>query len=330
MNTEKVIQKCNEFSEVTVKPTDYGLEMRLNGKDGSGSMRFIPLFDGVTLAYISIHAASWPAPELSVKQPDERAPFIINYCVRGRCEITLNTDQYVFLTPSQLSLTESYAQKEYRYPLQVYEGVEIFIDPGADRSILVQLFGIDPDELAGKYCPHRDTFLADASAEAQNAFLSLWKMGSEEELPILHMKTRTIELFSLLLRMKTEPGSSLPVFYTRTQIEIAQRTEKIITEDLSGHYPAKQLAQRFSVSETSLKNYFRGVFGQNISDYLREKRMNAAAELLVKTSISVAEVAERVGYLNQSKFAAVFKKQYGKTPLDYRRLAQLGRVSQIG
>ena len=76
-------------------------------------------------------------------------------------------------------------------------------------------------------------------------------------------------------------------------------------------------------SETSLKNYFRGVYGQNISVYLREIRLKKAAELFASTNLSVSEVAEQVGYMNQSKFAAVFKKQYGQTPLEYRRSIHL-------
>ena len=42
--------------------------------------------------------------------------------------------------------------------------------------------------------------------------------------------------------------------------------------------------------------------------------MKKAAELLATTRLSVAEVAEQVGYMNQSKFASVFKNS-----LDYRR-----------
>ena len=112
-------------------------------------------------------------------------------------------------------------------------------------------------------------------------------------------------------------------FYTETQVEIAKRAAQILSDDLRQHIPVRQIAERFSVSETSLKNYFRGVFGQNISVYLRETRMKKAAELLSTTKLSVAEAAEQVGYINQSKFASVFKKQFGLSPLEYRRAKTL-------
>ena len=51
--------------------------------------------------------------------------------------------------------------------------------------------------------------------------------------------------------------------------------------------------------------------------------MKKAAELLATTRLSVAEVAEQVGYMNQSKFASVFKKQFELSPLEYRRSKNL-------
>ena len=47
--------------------------------------------------------------------------------------------------------------------------------------------------------------------------------------------------------------------------------------------------------------------------------MKKAAELLKNTNLPVSKIAEQVGYMNQSKFAAVFKKQMEMAPLEYRR-----------
>ena len=105
--------------------------------------------------------------------------------------------------------------------------------------------------------------------------------------------------------------------------EIAKRAAQILSDDLRQHIPVRQIAERFSVSETSLKNYFRGVYGQNISTWLREIRMNEAARLLSDTKRPIAEISEQVGYSNQGKFAAVFKKQFGLSPLEYRRSKNL-------
>ena len=51
--------------------------------------------------------------------------------------------------------------------------------------------------------------------------------------------------------------------------------------------------------------------------------MKKAAELLVGTKYPIAEISEQVGYSNQGKFAAVFKKEFGLSPLEYRRAKNL-------
>lgn len=48
-------------------------------------------------------------------------------------------------------------------------------------------------------------------------------------------------------------------------------------------------------------------------------RLAHARELLRNTTLSVAEVGERVGYLNASTFATTFKKYYGISPSDFRK-----------
>ena len=87
--------------------------------------------------------------------------------------------------------------------------------------------------------------------------------------------------------------------------------------------PMRSLAEQFSVSETSLKNYFRGVYGENVSDYLRNLRMNTAAKLLIETKMPISEISTQVGYTKQGKFSAVFKQQFGMNPLEYRRINRL-------
>lgn len=46
-------------------------------------------------------------------------------------------------------------------------------------------------------------------------------------------------------------------------------------------------------------------------------------KLLSDTKRPIAEISEQVGYSNQGKFAAVFKKQLGLSPLEYRRFKNL-------
>ena len=92
-----------------------------------------------------------------------------------------------------------------------------------------------------------------------------------------------IKVMEWLLLLLEQPGPIIPsarTCYTATQVRIAKTAEALITENLAVHYSAKELSKRFHISETSLKNYFRGVFGQSYSAYQREIRMKTAASSL--------------------------------------------------
>lgn len=69
-------------------------------------------------------------------------------------------------------------------------------------------------------------------------------------------------------------------------------------------------------------NYFSGVFsqemGQTFVEYLTEKRMERARELLRQSGMRSSEVAYAVGYRDARYFSFLFKKTQGCTPSSYR------------
>lgn len=281
-------------------------------------MRFIPLFAGVTLALISVNAPSWPAPA-----PEAKGPLIVNYCTRGRCELMLNDNKSVFLTAGHISLTEKFALNEYVYPGRVYEGIELFIDPETVRHglpVLREGFGVELAALREKYCPDGETYIARLPLPDTLSGRLLDNAGAESAMGTVQLKTGVIDLLALL-HDQSQPRQ--PVYYTRSQVAIAKQIEAIITGDLSQPHTVREFAERFSVSESSVKNYFHGVYGQSIAQYMTGQRMLLAAKLLAQTKLSVIDMAARGRYLNQSKFSAAFRLAYACTPLEYRRSQRL-------
>lgn len=190
-------------------------------------------------------------------------------------------------------------------------------------DVISGMFGLDIPGLREKYCRNGATFIAGMTLCED--ILSRLKTSSDipDRLRTVAMKTGVIELLAYLLEMPEERGAEQTVFFTRSQIGIAKQTERIIMRDLSRDHTVREFAEMFSVSEGSVKNYFRGVFGESISRYTSYRRMLRAAELLDTTRLSVLEVAGMVGYENQSKFAGAFRRVYGCSPLEYRRKRRL-------
>ena len=79
------------------------------------------------------------------------------------------------------------------------------------------------------------------------------------------------------------------------------------------------LAEEFHLNPQYISQLFKNEIGVNFLSYLTNIRMEKAKKLLLSTSLSVAEVAERSGYGDYRVFTKVFKKSEGITPSQYRR-----------
>lgn len=71
-------------------------------------------------------------------------------------------------------------------------------------------------------------------------------------------------------------------------------------------------------------SYFSSLFkketGQTFSEYLSEVRIGYAKTFLMDMELSIADVAEKVGYNDKTYFSKLFKKNTGLTPKEYRRI----------
>ena len=108
--------------------------------------------------------------------------------------------------------------------------------------------------------------------------------------------------------------------YTAEQLDTIRRVHDLLTENLDRRYTIDELSRRFLINPSSLKEMFKAVYGKSLAAHIKEHRMELASELLRETGLSIAEIAERVGYENQSKFSAEFKKSVGSLPTEYRKL----------
>ena len=80
------------------------------------------------------------------------------------------------------------------------------------------------------------------------------------------------------------------------------------------------MAAHFEYGRTRFYNKVRQLTGKTPNDYLKEKRLTKAAELLSESeSITISEVAYQVGINNAQYFSVNFKKMFGVTPSAYQK-----------
>jgi len=94
-----------------------------------------------------------------------------------------------------------------------------------------------------------------------------------------------------------------------------QKTEKYLLDNLLNSFPGiESIAKNIGVSPTKLKTDFKSIHNQGLFNYYRYHQMHLASKLLSEKANTVKEVATLLGYENASKFAAVFKEQFGMQP----------------
>lgn len=78
------------------------------------------------------------------------------------------------------------------------------------------------------------------------------------------------------------------------------------------------LAERFFMSYSYLSKSFHKSFHMPFQQYLLMLRMEHALELLKDETLSIQQIAARVGYENAFNFSRSFKAQYGVSPSHFR------------
>jgi LacI family transcriptional regulator len=72
------------------------------------------------------------------------------------------------------------------------------------------------------------------------------------------------------------------------------------------------------ISRRSLERLFKQTFGRTPLEEIQRLRLARSRELLVRTDMSIADVAERSGFGTQTYFTQIFKRAFSLTPLRYR------------
>ena len=94
---------------------------------------------------------------------------------------------------------------------------------------------------------------------------------------------------------------------------------RYLQEHLAEEVSLSVLAEEFHLSAQYISQLFKNEIGVGFLTYLTNIRMERAKQLLLSTSLSIAEVSEQSGYGDYRVFTKVFKKSEGITPSQYRR-----------
>ena len=100
------------------------------------------------------------------------------------------------------------------------------------------------------------------------------------------------------------------------------QTVSYIDAHLAEELSVRELAAAGYISADHLTRLFKKKFGMTVSEYIQDKRIRLAGELLRQDDATISMVANTVGFGNYSYFTEQFKKHYGVTPREYQKQAK--------
>ncbi|MCM8570300.1 AraC family transcriptional regulator [Gramella jeungdoensis] len=81
----------------------------------------------------------------------------------------------------------------------------------------------------------------------------------------------------------------------------------------------KELGLIHRTNKTKLKEGFKNMYGTTIHRFHMEKRLDKGALLIRTTELPISIITQKCGFKDHSHFSKNFRKQFGKTPSQYRR-----------
>lgn len=285
--------------------------------DGLGLMTVYQVYPGIQVIYNDFEAARFAWEENLDQNILE-----INHCREGREESRLLSGSCLYLGEGDLSIhTMDNCALKMSFPLRHYRGISVVINLRMTADTPPEILsesGIDILKFKEKFCHDGNCFIMRAKDEIEHIFSELYSVPECLQKSYLKLKVQELLLFLCMVDVSKEKQRTQ---YTSPQVELVKEIHRRLTANLQERPTIEELSKEYLINTATLKDTFKGIYGQPIGVYMREYRIRQAADLLRQTQVSIAEIASQVGYENQSKFAGAFRDIMKIAPAEYRKLS---------
>lgn len=288
--------------------------------NGTGVITKYDLFPGIQLFYQDFHLNSLDYSKTD--QDFSKNVLTINHCRLGRFEAEFANGEFIYLGEGDLAMNlPEKAPIRNTFPLSHFHGITITISIGeAALGIhnLKMVFGENPihfETLRDRLLKGNELVIFRSNPSLEHILDEMYE--EQKKTRLFYLKLKVIELLFYLLSSNAAATDERPYFYKNHVLAVKEMTAYMV-KNIDRHFTLQEMSEHFEIPLTSMKKCFKGIYGVPVHTYMREYRVHTAADLLRQTNLSIAEIAERVGYSNQSKFTEVFKRILNLSPVEYR------------
>ena len=187
---------------------------------------------------------------------------------------------------------------------------------------LLRVFGCSGDEDLEIYQTPKASFEGASMWEVEYTLRQMHTEYIEKKMGYLVMLRSFINiLFTYIFRQyKLQPISELP--------DIVKIVLDYINQFYNRRLRISDLAEQCFYNSHYLGHVFKEAYGISINHYIHQRRVQAAADMLLYTDKTVEDICISVGYREKKKFYQMFKEYQKMTPLEYRRQHEKSKGAQ--
>jgi AraC family transcriptional regulator, transcriptional activator of pobA len=104
------------------------------------------------------------------------------------------------------------------------------------------------------------------------------------------------------------------------EVELFQRFARLLEAEFTEHHDAGWYADQLAVTPNHLARTMRALTGRSTKGLIGDRLMTEGQRLLRHTSLTVQQIAHRLGYADPLYFSRAFRRHLGKPPSAYRSL----------
>ena len=241
----------------------------------------------------------------------------IHYISTGHGKLKAN-DAYFELTPNTLFVTGPHVE---------HAQLPLYPDPMQEYCIYFRIVRShkNPSPVLDTFC-RRDFWLGGDDSGIYALLCRLFEELRERRMGyVLQVQLLLSQLILLLARSYEQPDALASPPAGRIP---SNKNTLIIEECFLYEYSTltlPNLANRLNLSQRQTQRLLKDYYGQTFQQKKKRAQLSAAVTLLQEDTLSITEIADRLGFSSPEHFANTFKKIFGISPSTYRK--QHGRFS---
>lgn len=296
--------------------------LRLDDETGEGFMTMYRVLDGVYLMYNDFHLRSCVS-----EYQNAETVLCIDHCREGRIEHENHLGSRYYMEAGDLRIDRRvHHEGSIHLPLSHYHGMTIgFVQGAAERSLksCYPSLDIDIEAVGERLCPDSREFLLRGNEQLNRLFSQLY--STPKNIRLDYYRVKIAELLLLLTTIEPAECNAPRQYFPASRTEKIKDIQALLTGELHENYTVEELSKRFDLPPATLRNVFKAVYGSPVYRYIKTYKMKAAASMLISDrSMTIAEISQRLGYDNASKFSAAFRDVMGMAPHAYRSTQEEG------